>query len=173
VQQNATPRNIKFITPREAARNAIQAQQLTTQQIQAIERLLQGRTDIQVAAELGVDRSTIYRWRRSSFFAEVLGKLRAQAWEQSAQRMQSLIDPALDLLNETLKGDDRKLALRAAGMVLRTASSVHAKPSSKSRRLVEKPKRKRETWDELEAFINAPMPLPGMAETIMKQQNRT
>jgi integrase len=161
---------MRFITPQEAARNALAANRLTPQQTQAIELLLRGLSGAQVAEEVGVDRGTIFRWRRSSLFAEILGKLRMQAWEQSAQRMQSLIDPALDLLNETLKSDDRKLALRAAGMVLRTASSVHAKPSSKSRRSAEKPKRKRETWDELEAFINAPMPLPPMAETIMKQQ---
>ncbi len=124
-------------------------------------------TDLQVATEIGVDRGTIYRWRRSSFFAEVLGKLRMQAWE-SAQQMQSLISPALDLLKETLGGNDRNLALRAAGMVLRTASAVHRKSSSTSRRA--KPKRVKQTWEDLEAYINAPMPLPGMAETIMKQQ---
>jgi hypothetical protein len=167
----ATGRNIRFITPQEAARNALAANRLTPQQTQAIELLLRGLSGAQVAEEVGVDRGTIFRWRRSSLFAEILGKLRMQAWEQSAQRMQSLIDPALDLLNETLKSDDRKLALRAAGMVLRTASAVHTKSTSRSRRA--KPKRQKETWDELEAFINAPMPLPGMAETIMKQQNRT
>jgi hypothetical protein len=166
-QHGATGRNIKFITPQEAARNALAANRLTPQQTQAIELLLRGLSGAQVAEEVGVDRGTIFRWRRSSLFAEILGKLRMQAWEQSAQRMQSMIEPALDLLKETIAGDDRRLALRAAGMVLRTASSVHTKPSRRSTRA--KPKRKNETWDELEAFINAPMPLPGMAKTIMEQ----
>lgn len=163
----APGRTIKFITPQQAARNALAAQTLTPQQTQAIELLVRGMSGPQVAAEVGVDRGTVFRWRRSSLFAEILGNLRMQAWEQSAQRMQSLIDPALDLLQQTLGGDDRKLALHAAGMLLRTASSVHVKSSLRSRRA--KPGRKKETWDELEAFINAPMPLPGMAETLMKQ----
>jgi hypothetical protein len=172
MSQRATGRNIKFVSSQEAARIAVRSQHLTPQQTRAIDLLLRGMTDLQVAAEIGVNRGTIYRWRRSSFFAEVLGKLRMQVWEQSAQQMQALTEPALELMRTLLGGEDRNLALRAAGMVLRAALSIHAK-SSRLGKPVQPPQDK-DTWDEFDAYINAPMPLPGMAETLMKQQqNRT
>jgi hypothetical protein len=149
----ATGRNIKYISEREAALKAVE---LSSKQLTAIDFLLRGYTDLQVAAEVGADRGTIYRWRHNRLFAEILGKLREQAWEQSTQQMRTLMQPALELLTRHMNGDNPKLALQAAGMLLRMASAAQLK-SSRSIDASRK-NRQEKLWDDFDAYINAPMP---------------
>ena len=129
---------------------------LSERQKTAIELLLQGGTDAQVAQQIGVDRVTVFRWRKNPAFAREMERQRARLWEQSAGRLHSMVDPALDILQKQLAGDDPKTALRAAAILLRFAN-----PSRLAR-----PARASDPEDDyfksIEAYVNSPLPgLPG------------
>ena len=115
--------------------------------------LLQGASDATVAEHIGVDRTTVYRWRtRDTAFQELLEQGRAQAWQRSLDCMQSMLEPALEVLKKQMLADDPKCALRAASLLLRLAPRPAApKPapaiSDDDRR-----------FREMMAYVNSPMP---------------
>src|SRR6266511_4092557 len=96
--------------------------QLTQQQQNAIELLLQGASDTQVAEKLAVDRSTIFRWRKSDLFAAELDFHRRALREHPTARLQALLDPALDILQAQLTANDPRTQLRAAITLVRMAT---------------------------------------------------
>lgn len=94
---------------------------MTPKQARAAELLVEGRTDSEVAAELEMDRTTIWRWRsiHPAFRAE-LARLRASVWEASEDRLRRMRVKALETLDRALDGDGRG-AVRAAMALLRVA----------------------------------------------------
>src|SRR5438876_12422902 len=111
VQQNATHGNEKKVDADTLRAYLFGEKELTQQQQTAVELLLQGHTDAQVAAQIGVDRTTIFRWRKSDFFGAELDHHRRTLMEQSTARLQTLLDPALAILEKQLAGDDPKTQL--------------------------------------------------------------
>ena len=92
------------------------AQQLTSQQTRAIELLAGGMRESTVAETLGINRSTVWRWRtENAEFQAQLNSLRHERWQASIEHLRSLIPAALGVLEEELEGDSR---LRAASMIL-------------------------------------------------------
>lgn len=89
---------------------------LTVQQSNAIDLLVTGCSDREAAEAVGVNRSTITRWRlyHPAFQAE-LNAQRAALWGQAKEKLRSLIPEAVDILADALhdpNNDDRaKLAL--------------------------------------------------------------
>jgi hypothetical protein len=157
-QQGATGRNKKKMSPADVARILLRNQQLTERQLSAVELLMRGLSDAQVAAQLGVDRGTVYRWRTSSLFLKELERQRKLLYEQSAARLQAMIQPALEILNRQLTGDDPKTALRAAAILLRVASPARlarfADPDNSTPRRSPADDR----WEKIKAYIDAPLP---------------
>src|SRR5262245_56005656 len=92
-QQGATQRNKPENAISGAGDKALRPSDLSQQRIAAIELLLRGLSDAEVGAELGVDRGTVYRWRRSPGFAMELDRQRRARFEQSVARVQSMLDP--------------------------------------------------------------------------------
>lgn len=135
---------------------------LSQRQFSAIPLLLHGLSDVQVAARLNIDRRTILRWRNGRKFSAELEKQRQQLIQQSITRLQGLLDPALDILQKQITGDDPKTALRAAAILLRIASPARLARMSEPA----EPEPAREQVDPfdrlLEQYMNAPMPFePG------------
>src|SRR4051794_24297302 len=95
-QSGATICSTSECTVREPARNPRPADELSQPQRSAIELLLQGLSDTAVARELGVDRTTVFRWRKKQAFRKDLERERRLMWRQSVKRIQSLVTPALD-----------------------------------------------------------------------------
>jgi hypothetical protein len=89
-----------------------------------MEMLLHGSSDQQVAQRLGVERSTIYRWRRWRVFAKELQRQRDELHKQTTHRLRSMFDPALEVLQKLLASSDPKVALRAAGMLLNLSTAA-------------------------------------------------
>ena len=86
----------------------------------AIEMLLRGGSDAQVAEHLGVDRGTVYRWRTSNVaFRAQMQRLHRVVWQQQARRLRAMVGPALDAVQRRL--DDPRTSLRAASILLRFA----------------------------------------------------
>ena len=122
VQQNATFCNTTENTTESPSPNSSPGEDLSTAQSRAIELLLQGFSDVDVARQVGVDRTTIFRWRRKQAFRKDLARQRKLLLRQSIKRLQSLLEPAIDILHRQISGTDDKTALRAASILLRFAT---------------------------------------------------
>jgi len=93
--------------------------QLSIEQANAIEHLLQGKSDRAVAEAVGVSRQTVWEWRNNDvlFIAE-LNRQRSELWREAHQRLKSLANRALDVVELQLDSDDSKAALAAARYIL-------------------------------------------------------
>jgi transposase-like protein len=159
MQQNATRCHSEKNGFPSIARILLSRRQLSQTQQNAIPLLLQGLSDAQVAQQLNVDRTTLFRWRQDKNFATELEKQRQVLCRQSITRLQSMLEPALDILQKQITGDDPRTALRAASILLRVATPTrlarlanpdapphgHPNPGDAFER-------------ELTAYLNAPIP---------------
>lgn len=93
--------------------------QLSQEQQNAIEHLLQGKSDRAVAEAVGVSRQTVSEWKNHDvlFIAE-LNRQRSEMWWEAHQRLKSLANRALDVVEMHLDSDDPKAALGAAKYIL-------------------------------------------------------
>jgi transposase len=93
--------------------------QLSIEQQNAIDHLLQGKSDRAVAETVGVSRQTVWEWRNHDpiFIAE-LNRQRVELWSEARHRLKSLANRALDVVETHLDSDDPKAALAAAKYVL-------------------------------------------------------
>jgi transposase len=93
--------------------------QLSIEQQNAIEYLLQGQSDRAVAEAVGVSRQTVWEWRNKDvlFIAE-LNRQRLALWSEAKERLKSLANRALDVVERQLGSGDPKASLAAAKYVL-------------------------------------------------------
>lgn len=86
----------------------------------AIDRLIVGDTDRQVASAVGINRSTVWKWRsQHAYFVAELNRRRQNLWGASVERLRAMLPRALDRVEEELdSGED---GFRAAVTVLRLA----------------------------------------------------
>jgi len=93
--------------------------QLSQEQQNAVEHLLQGKSDKATAEAVGVTRQTIWEWRNKNvvFIAE-LNLQRFEMWEGARERMKALANRALDVVETQLDSGDPKASLAAAKYVL-------------------------------------------------------
>jgi hypothetical protein len=93
--------------------------QLSIEQANALEHLLQGQSDRAVAEAVGVARQTIWTWRNDDplFIAE-LNRQRSEMWTEARERLKSLANRALDVVELHLGSGDPKASLAAAKYIL-------------------------------------------------------
>jgi hypothetical protein len=93
--------------------------QLSQEQLNAIEHILQGKSDRAVAEAVGVARQTIWEWRNNDIlFIATLNKERSELWKESRERLKDLAGQAVDVLEQQLGNGDPKIALAAARHIL-------------------------------------------------------
>ena len=132
---------------------------LTSPQIRAIDLMLQGLSDAEVARQLRVDRTTVFRWRKSENFARQLDAQRQALLQQSTARLQTLLDPALDILQKQLQNSDPKIQVRAAAILVRMATPARLARVSAADALAHEQQAEQEDLSaRLDAYINAPLP---------------
>ena len=152
VQRDATGCNIQK-TERDDAGDKLQPpNELQQRQLKAMEMLLQGQSDAQVAKAIGVNRVTVYRWRRSHSFATIIENYRQAILKQSINRLQLMLEPAIDQLQRQIHSDDPKACLRATALLLRVASPLSLQ------RAAQDEDRDRRAYNEALDRINAPLP---------------
>lgn len=84
---------------------------LSTSQLEAIELMLCGQTDTQIAKSIGVSRDTVCRWRNHNrHFKAALEYRQNQLWQSSAERLNRIAFRSLDLLETALAQGDVKTA---------------------------------------------------------------
>jgi len=97
-----------------------QESQLSVAQLNAIDVLVQGRTDQETAETVGVARETVTRWRNDNpHFAARLNQQRRLIWNDSHDRLRALASKAVDTLEMALTEGDARAAvdvLKAVGI---------------------------------------------------------
>ena len=93
---------------------------LSVEQLNAIDILVQGKTDQETALAVGVVRETVTRWRNDNpHFAAELNKQRKLIWGTNQDRLRSLTTKAVDTIGTALDAGDSKAAvevLKAVGL---------------------------------------------------------
>jgi hypothetical protein len=93
---------------------------LSIEQHNAIDLLILGHTDHTVAAQTGVTRETICRWRNENpYFMTELNQRRKAMWQSAHERIRGLVGKAIDIVEKALNADDVKAAftvLKAANL---------------------------------------------------------
>ena len=97
-----------------------QGHDLSVEQLNAIDILINGKTDQETALAVGVARETVTRWRNDNpHFAAELNKQRRLIWGASQDRLRSLAGKAVDTIEAGLDAGDTKAAvevLKAVGL---------------------------------------------------------
>ncbi len=96
------------------------APRLTPEQLNAIDLLIFGKTDKEVAETLGIGRNTISKWYKNAFFIAELNSRREALWKDSKLRLKSLVTEAVNVLTNGLHSSDEKIAITAAVHILKT-----------------------------------------------------
>jgi hypothetical protein len=98
--------------------NPDKTRQLSIEQMKAIELLAQGQSVNTVAQSVGVSSQTIYDWRHDPLFIAELNHQRSRLWSEAQERLRSLANEAIDVLEDQLASDGPKVALSAARYVM-------------------------------------------------------
>ena len=95
--------------------------QLSIEQLNAIDLLVTGKTDAEVAEVVMVTRQTVNEWRnKNATFAAMLNRRRQEAWGVYADRLRGLLGKAVEVLETCLEHtDDLRLQQNAAIHILR------------------------------------------------------
>lgn len=85
---------------------------LSLKQHYAIELLLIGKSDAEIAVLIGVDSEIVGQWQKQdSEFIVAINALRAAAWEGSVARLKMLMSRALDVVEEAVIRGDEMVAI--------------------------------------------------------------
>jgi hypothetical protein len=93
---------------------------LSIEQQNAIDLLILGKSDKEVAEAVGINRTTIWEWRTAHpIFMATLERRRAEVWRQPQERLRSLLSKAVENLGQAVESGDLKISielLKAVGM---------------------------------------------------------
>ena len=93
---------------------------LTVEQQNAIDLLVQGKSDQETASAVGVNRVTVTKWRLYDvWFQAELNRRRQDLWGTAAERLRAMLPKALAVLESEL--DDRDRGLHVAVQVVKLA----------------------------------------------------
>ena len=105
------------------------ANRLTPQQETAVDLIVAGKTDTQVAEAIGKTRSTVNIWRNHDpLFIATLNDRRQQIWGSQLNRLHTLAAEAVDALQDGLHDTDIKVRLTAAVHILKATGVYGATP---------------------------------------------
>lgn len=94
---------------------------LSVKQRNAIDLILLGKSDEEVAEEICVRRETVNRWKnQDSDFVYELRKNRKQVWGSQKDRLRGLISKAVNVLKENLDNEDPKIKQSVAIHILKS-----------------------------------------------------
>ena len=114
---------------------------LSIKQEQAIELMMGGMTDGEIAEEVGVGRQTVSKWRnQDADFRAALALRRELVRERHMEALGELVEKAIAVVKEALESPDEKTRLKTAMFVLKVSGlQGYAKPGkAKTRGEIEK-----------------------------------
>lgn len=90
-------------------------QELSIRQKNAIDLIIIGKTDQEVADEIKVSRQTVNSWKnKNAIFVAELNYRRNSIWESQMQRLRLLVSRAVDALNDGLDSDNERIRVTSA-----------------------------------------------------------
>jgi transposase len=93
--------------------------ELKQNQLQAIEMILEGKTDVAISKELNIDKSTLYRWKKEDvFFISEYRKASNDIREAIKEKHRKLLETSLEVLGKSLTDD--KLKVQVAMNILKS-----------------------------------------------------
>ena len=100
----------------------LHSEALSIEQLNAIDLLIQGKTDFVVGEAVGVARQTVCNWRNqnAAFIAE-LNTRRKDIWQSQEDKLRSLVAEAVDVLADELRCEDAKARSDAAKFLIRAS----------------------------------------------------
>ena len=104
----------------ELMQDRSEAPKLTPEQLNAIDLLILGKTDREVAEAVGVRRETVTKWHKNPFFSAELSIRREELWVDAKLRLKALAHEAVNVLTRGLSSGDEKVAITAAVHILKT-----------------------------------------------------
>lgn len=100
--------------------NMRQSEELSIEQLNAIELLITGKSDAEVGDAVGVARQTVCSWRnQNAQFAAQLERQRQSMWHSSEDKLRALLSDAVDVLGDVLHTGEDKQRLQAAVHILK------------------------------------------------------
>lgn len=104
------------------SKQTYQPADLSIEQLNAIDMLITGKSDAEVAQAVGVARQTVNTWRNKQpeFIAE-LNSRRKDVWQAQEQRLAVLVRQAVDVLEQAMSSDNEQTRIKAAAHVLKAA----------------------------------------------------
>jgi transposase len=97
---------------------------LTDQQLTAIELILAGRRQSDVAQQLGVTRQTLWRWRNDPAFIEELSRRQEERRASMTQRVTYLAGLAFDVMEDQLVEGNAQMAIDFVRILTHRSSSA-------------------------------------------------
>ena len=91
---------------------------LDERQIRAARLEAEGNTTVQIAAEVGVHRVTIYRWREIDEYRHFVAALVADTQRAARATLQAGATDAAKRIRELMRSEDERIALSAAQTLL-------------------------------------------------------
>jgi len=103
---------------------------LAPQQLKVIEALASGASVTKAAEMAGVDRTTIYLWRKDSNFEAALTSARLEYADTMRARLRELVDDAVKAVRDMLQNPDASagIRLKAALAVLESVGAMAEDP---------------------------------------------
>ena len=93
---------------------------ISAPQLRAVEMLLTGMPVTKIAQRLGIDRKTLYEWRKNPVFQAEYNRRRLEASDAMDQRLRRLSDKAVDVVEKHLDEG----SLQAATALLKLAATM-------------------------------------------------
>ena len=93
---------------------------ISAPQLRAIEMLLSGMPVTQIAQKMGIDRKTLYEWRKNPVFQAEYNRRRMEASDAMDQRLRRLSDKAVDIVEKHLSEG----SLQAATALLKLVAAM-------------------------------------------------
>jgi hypothetical protein len=90
---------------------------LTIEQENVIDLLITGKSERETAEIAGVNRSTIAQWRQVPLFVATMNQRRQALWQESHEKLRSLILTAMGQLEGRVSGMTTKELLQLVAMV--------------------------------------------------------
>ena len=152
---------------------------LSVEQLNAIDILVQGRTDQETAETVGVARETVTRWRNDNpHFTAELNRQRRLIWGDSHDRLRALASKAVDTIETSLAFNTSRVALevlKAIGLYGQVQPPSGPEDADlvlweKAREWAELEfKKQRPSIDPLTAFTLGEIEIPALAQERMEE----
>ena len=95
---------------------------LSEKQENAIELMLKGMNDSEVAERVGVSRQWVNTWRNQDvLFSRTLKERRRMLREVHTLQLEELVEEAIEVVRDTLENENGQLRLKAAMYVLKAS----------------------------------------------------